>query len=197
MFTAKFEKAVRFALKLHKDQLRKGTNIPYLSHLLAVASLVLENGGAETEAIAALLHDGPEDQGGKETLRKIEAKFGKAVAEIVAGCTDAWTDPKPAWRKRKEDYLAHLPQASPSTLLVSAADKLHNARAILIDYREVGETLWNRFNAGKEGTLWYYRALVTTYQKANAPQKLVAELDRVVSEIERLGKAESVKTSGG
>lgn len=190
MLTTKFEKAVRFALKLHQHQLRKGTTIPYISHLLAVASLVLENGGAETEAIAALLHDGPEDQGGQKTLRKIEAKFGQAVAEIVAGCTDAWTEPKPAWRKRKEDYLTHLLKASPGTLLVSAADKLHNARSILIDYREVGESLWSRFNAGKEGTLWYYRSLVTAYQKANAPQKLLAELDRVVSELELLSKAE-------
>lgn len=189
MLTTKFEKAVRFALKLHQHQHRKGTTIPYIAHLLAVASLVLENGGAETEAIAALLHDGPEDQGGVKTLRKIETKFGKAVAEIVAGCTDAWTNPKPAWRKRKEDYLAHLPQASPSTLLVSAADKLHNARSILIDYREVGESLWSRFNAGKEGTLWYYRSLVTAYQKANAPQKIVDELERVVSEIERLSQS--------
>lgn len=182
-----FTEALVYATELHNLQKRKGSGVPYISHLMAVSSLVLEYGGNETEAIAALLHDAVEDQGGRERLAEIQTRFGAAVALIVTGCTDAWTDPKPAWRKRKEDYIAHLQQVAPSVLLVSAADKLHNSRTILSDYREIGDHLWERFAGRKDGTMWYYRALITAYrQAAGAPPRLLAELERVVSELEVL-----------
>jgi (p)ppGpp synthase/HD superfamily hydrolase len=186
--SARFEEALIFATRLHARQVRKGTSIPYVAHLLAVASLVLEQGGDEDQTIAALLHDAAEDQGGRATLDDIRRRFGDRVAEIVEGCTDAFTTPKPPWRGRKEAYLAHLPQASAAVRLVSAADKLHNARAILADYRQLGEAVWRRFNSGREGTLWYYRALVGAFQ-AGGSFPLVEELDRVVSELERLASA--------
>ena len=179
----KLESALIVASRLHKDQTRKGTSIPYITHLLAVASIVGENGGTEDEVVAALLHDAPEDQGGEATLGDIRARFGDGVAEIVDGCTDTYEDPKPPWRERKERYLAHLAGASNSVRLVSSADKLHNARAVLSDYREHGEDLWARFNGGKEGTLWYYRAVVDTL-RGDGP--VTEELDRVVTELETL-----------
>jgi (p)ppGpp synthase/HD superfamily hydrolase len=187
--SARFEEALILAVRWHAGQVRKETTIPYIAHLLGVASLVLEQGADEDEAIAALLHDAVEDQGGTVALEEIRRRFGDGVAEIVAGCTDAWTTPKPPWRERKEAYIAHLCQASASVRLVSAADKLHNARAILADYRALGEALWSRFNGGKEGTLWYYRALVETL-RATDSTPLVEELDRTVSEIERLAHME-------
>lgn len=183
--SARFEEALTFAARLHAGQVRKGTAIPYVAHLLAVASLVLEHGASDDEAIAALLHDAAEDQGGKATLDEIRSRFGDVVAEIVEGCTDAWTIPKPPWRERKEAYLASLREASASVCLVSTADKLHNARTILGDYRVLGESLWGRFNGGRDGTLWYYRSLVEVL-RATGPNSLVEELDRVVSEIECL-----------
>lgn len=183
--SGRFEEALIFATRLHADQTRKGTTIPYIAHLLAVVSLVLEHGANEDEAIAALLHDAAEDQGGKATLEEIRVCFGDTVAEIVAGCTDSWTIPKPPWRARKEAYLAHLRQASASVRLVSAADKLHNARTILSDYCALGESLWSRFTGGKEGTLWFYRALVQVLLETG-PTVLAEELDKVVSELECL-----------
>ena len=180
--TARFNDALQFAAERHADHVRKGTSIPYIAHLLGVASIALEYGANENEAIAALLHDAVEDQ--KATLQEIRDRFGAAVADTVAGCSDTDVIPKPAWRVRKEAYIAHIPTASLSVQLVSAADKLHNARAILRDYRDVGEALWGRFNGGRDGTLWYYRALVNTFRTVGSP--LVDELDRVVSELERL-----------
>ena len=177
----KFDHALPYAAWLHRDQVRKGTSIPYITHLLAVASIVGENGGTEDEVVAALLHDAPEDQGGEATLRDIRAQFGDGVAEIVDGCTDTYETPKPPWRERKERYLAHLADASGSVRLVSSADKLHNARTVLSDYRLLGEDLWTRFNGKKAGTLWYYRAIVGTLQ-GDGP--IVEELERVVSELE-------------
>ena len=181
-----FTEAFRYAAEVHGQQIRKGSQIPYISHLMAVSALVIEYGGNEREAIAALLHDTVEDQGGVVRLDEIRSRFGDEVAEIVAGCTDSWTEPKPDWQKRKEEHIVALEQASPSVLLVSAADKLHNARAILSDYREVGERLWERFSGGKNGTLWYYRAMLAVYRKAGANRRLVAELERVVRELELL-----------
>src|SRR5215204_2584660 len=142
----KLEQALPYASRLHRDQVRKGTSTPYITHLLAVASIVGENGGTEDEVVAALLHDGPEDQGGEATLEVIRARFGDEVAETVDGCTDTYENPKPPWRERKERYLAHLAHATGSVRLVSSADKLHNARAVLSDYRLLGEDLWTRFN---------------------------------------------------
>jgi len=187
--TARFERALTFAAQLHADQVRKGTDIPYMAHLLGVASLVLEYGGGEDEAIAALLHDAVEDQGGPATHARILALFGPAVAAIVDGCTDTDETPKPPWRARKEAYLAHLPTAAPAVLLVSAADKLYNATSILRAYREVGADVWSRFSAGRGEQLWYYRALVTAFRTAGAPAPLVDELDVVVAELEAQGEA--------
>jgi (p)ppGpp synthase/HD superfamily hydrolase len=182
-YDEKFERGFVYAARLHRDQYRKGTRIPYVTHLLAVASIVGENGGTEDEVVAALLHDAPEDQGGEAILEEIRARFGDEVAQIVDGCTDTYEDPKPPWRERKERYLAHLAGASGSVRLVSSADKLHNARAVLSDYRLLGEDLWSRFNGGKEGTLWYYRAIVDVLRIKN-DSPTVEELDRVVSEME-------------
>ncbi|HEY3121994.1 MAG TPA: HD domain-containing protein [Vicinamibacteria bacterium] len=182
---ARFEEALQYATRLHASQKRKGTEVPYVSHLLSVAALVLEEGGGEDDAIAALLHDAVEDQGGRPTLEEIRRRFGDRVAHIVEGCTDAETVPKPPWRERKERYVAHLRHAAPDVLRVSMADKLHNARAILADLRRHGDVLWGRFTADRAGVLWYYRSLVTAYQQAGGGF-LAEELDRVVTEIERL-----------
>jgi (p)ppGpp synthase/HD superfamily hydrolase len=192
-FHQKLERALSFATRLHAEQTRKGTDIPYISHLIGVAGLVMEHGGDVDETVAALLHDaiedqGPEYEGGSDNLRaEIENRFGPSVLEIVEGCTDADTEPKPPWRERKEGYIAHIKAAPSSVRLVSSADKLHNARAIVADLRVVGDGLWSRFNGGKEGTLWYYRALVTAFEQAGG-SPLVEELDRVVSEMERLAR---------
>lgn len=181
----RFTAALTFATQLHANQTRKGSEVPYIAHLLGVASIALEFGANEDEAIAALLHDAIEDQGGAATRAEIRRRFGDIVTEIVDGCTDADTTPKPPWRQRKETYIAHIPNASPSVCLVSAADKLHNSLSVLKDYRLVGEELWSRFQGGKEGTLWYYRALVTAF-RTHGSTPLVDELDRVVSELEAL-----------
>jgi GTP pyrophosphokinase len=183
--SSRFEEALVFAVRLHAGQTRKGSGIPYTAHLLSVAALVLEYGGDEEMAIAALLHDAVEDQGGAATREAIRTRFGDRVTAIVDGCTDADSQPKPPWQARKEAYLAHLPTAPAEVRLVSAADKLHNARAVLADYRQEGENLWARFRGGKEGTLWYYRALVTAYRAAGS-NPLVEELDRTVTALERL-----------
>ena len=186
--TRRFEEALIFAHHLHATQKRKGTAIPYMAHLLSVAALVLEDGGDEDEAIAALLHDAVEDQGGAATREEIRRRFGDRVTRIVDGCTDADTIPKPPWRERKERYIAHLRHAPADVRRVSIADKLHNAGAILADFRRQGDALWDRFNGGKDGTLWYYRALVQTFRQGG-PSFMVEELDRVVSELERVAAA--------
>jgi (p)ppGpp synthase/HD superfamily hydrolase len=176
-----------YATRIHGGKLRKKTRIPYIGHILGVTAIALEYGANETEAIAALLHDAVEDGGGAKRLRDIERKFGKKVAKIVEGCTDTQQTPKPPWRERKENYIAHLKRASASTRLVSAADKLHNARAILHHLRQEGDKLWSRFNGGKEGALWYYRSLVSVFCE-HGSNDLIEELDRVVREIEQLAR---------
>lgn len=186
--TARFEKALAFAVQLHRHQFRKGGELPYIGHLLGVCAIALENGADEDEAIAALLHDSIEDQaegfGGADKLREhIRAEFGEKVLAIVEGCTDAETIPKPPWRERKERYVAHLAGASASVLLVSASDKLYNARAILQDLREIGDAVWTRFTGGREGTLWYYRALCDAFQ-AHGSTPLRRELERTVHDLE-------------
>jgi GTP pyrophosphokinase len=183
--STRFTEALVFAHQLHAEQIRKGSGVPYIAHLLGAASIALEYGANEDEAIAALLHDAIEDQGGDTARIEIRQRFGDIVTAIVDGCTDADTIPKPPWRQRKEAYIAHLATASPSVLLVSCADKLHNARSILIDYRQIGEALWERFQAGKMGTLWYYRALVVAFRQVSS-MPIVEELNRVVSELEKL-----------
>lgn len=183
--TPRFTAALTYAAQLHARQTRKGTRIPYIAHLLGVTSIALEYGANEDEAIAALLHDAIEDQGGPQTRDEIRRRFGETVAAIVEGCTDTDATPKPPWRKRKEAYVEHLHHASASVRLVSAADKLHNARAILADFRTDGDHLWDRFGGGRKGTLWYYRALVEAFRAAGSTP-LVEELDRAVTELERL-----------
>lgn len=187
ILTHKFSEALIFATELHKNQYRKGTNIPYISHLFAVTALVLEHSGTEEEAIAALLHDAIEDQGGPKVRGQIRDKFGKTVVAIVDGCSDTDITPKPPWRQRKESHIARLRTASDSVRLVYAADKLHNAKSILSDYRRMGDALWSRFNGGKDGTLWYYRTLTDTFKNADT-SPLIEELDRTVSKMERLAQ---------
>ncbi len=184
--TEKFSAALAFAAETHALQLRKGGDIPYLGHLLSVTSLVIEAGGTEAQAIAALLHDAAEDQGGEQTLAAIRERFGEEVASIVAACSDTFETPKPPWRERKEAYLRHLAWAQPDVLLVSLADKLDNARAILRDFREHGAALWERFNVqDPEDHLWYYRSLLEVFQP-RVQQWMVDELQRVVDELEQL-----------
>lgn len=171
--------------ELNKDQFRKGSDVSYLGHLLGAASLVIEYGGNEDEAIGALLHDAIEDQGGAKTGKEIKKRFGKKVYEIVLGCTDTDQIPKPPWKERKKAYLNHSCNASPSVLLVSSADKLYNAQTILRDYRQIGEKLWDRFTGGKEGTLWYYQALVDAF-KESGTNPIVEELERTVKTLREL-----------
>jgi (p)ppGpp synthase/HD superfamily hydrolase len=178
-----------YAARLHATQLRKGTTRPYVAHLLGVASLVLTYGGDEDAAIAALLHDAVEDQGGKPQLQKIRSTFGARVARIVEGCTDADTVPKPPWRERKEKYLRHLRVANSSVRLISAADKLYNAQETLMDARELGDAIWERFHATKQDTLWYYREVIEIL-KRKGPRALAGELERVVEELAKATKAD-------
>lgn len=180
----RFLDGLTYATELHAQQARKGTRVPYVAHLLGVASIVLAEGGDEEMAIAALLHDAVEDQGGKPTLREIERRFGRRVARLVEACTDADTIPKPPWKDRKTRYIAAIRNESADARLISAADKLHNARDILADYRQHGDEVWKRFRGGQKGTLWYYRSLVEAFRAAGS-NRLVDELDRVVTELER------------
>jgi GTP pyrophosphokinase len=179
----RFLRAFHFAAEKHAGQSRKASTIPYIAHLMGVASLVLEFGGDEDLAIAALLHDVVEDCGGVPMLKEVRRRFGTHVAKIVDGCTDSDTEPKPPWRARKEAYIRHLQSADAGTRLVSAADKLNNVRSILSDYREVGESIWGRFNGGREGTLWYYRALLKEFLRGK-PSRLIRELELAVRELE-------------
>jgi len=180
----KFEQALRYAAHVHAGQNQKGTTIPYMAHLLGTASIVLEYGGTEDEAIAALLHDAAEDAGGAGRLEDIRARFGECIADLVEGCTDTMQRPKPAWRARKAGYIARVPKLSASARLVSAADKLNNTRAMLRELRQCGDEVWKRFKGGREGTLWYYRCLVQAFRTAGATA-IVDELDRTVAEIEK------------
>jgi (p)ppGpp synthase/HD superfamily hydrolase len=183
ILTSRFDDALAYAVDLHREQPRKGTGVPYVSHLLGVAALVLEHGGTEDQAIAALLHDAIEDQGGRPTAEAIRARFGDLVADIVEGCTDTDRMPKPPWRERKEAYLARVRREPAHVRLVSAADKLHNARTMVTDLRIHGPGLWTRFNAGRDGTLWYLGALVEAFREAGT-MPIVEELARAVAELE-------------
>lgn len=189
----RFDDALLTAVDLHRGQARKGSDIPYVTHLLAVAAIVGESGGTEDEVIAALLHDAIEDT--DATYRTLADRFGKPVADVVRACSDTDVTPKPAWEKRKKDYVAHVVGASESVRLVSAADKLANARSVLADLRVLKEELWARFRGGKDGTLWYYRSLVSVFDIAGSSpimgtpdrtRPVVEELDRMVGEIEKL-----------
>ncbi|PSO47703.1 MAG: phosphohydrolase [Cyanobacteria bacterium SW_9_44_58] len=181
----RFDRALTFASELHREQVRKGSNVPYMTHLLGVCSLVLEYGGDEDCAIAALLHDAIEDQGGIATRDKIFRDFGERVTAIVEACTDADEIPKPPWRERKEAYIAHIPKMSSEATLVSVADKVHNASSIIKDYRVMGEEIWQRFQGKKQGTLWYYRALTNAFRQREVTP-IVEELTQVVEQLESL-----------
>jgi GTP pyrophosphokinase len=162
---------------------------------MGVASLTLEFGGDEDLAIAALLHDVVEDCGGAPMFKEVKRRFGDRVAKIVDGCTDSDTDPKPPWRERKETYLRHLKKADSDTRLVSASDKLNNVRSILSDYREVGESIWSRFNGGRDGTLWYYRALLNEFNRPKNPNRLIREFELAVTELERNARSKRIQTA--
>jgi len=181
----RFREALCYAATLHADQRRKVSGVPYVAHLLGVAAIALEYVADEDEAIAALLHDAIEDQGGAATREEICRRFGRKVVEIVDGCTDADVTPKPPWRPRKEAYLRRLRGASASVRLVCAADKLHNVRSLTADYRLHGPTTWERFRGGREGTLWYHRAVLDVLNQTDRTP-LVEELDRAVCRLERL-----------
>ena len=182
--TERFDEAVRYAREVHAGQSRKGGRAPYVAHLLGVASIVLDDGGTEDEAIAALLHDAAEDHGGRERLADIQARFGDAVAKIVEDCTDSWSTPKEPWAERKQAYVQHARQLPAPSLRVSAADKVHNAYAILRDLRNSGEAVWSRFSATPDDVMAYYEGLVRAYREAGGG-RLVDELDRIVRGIRR------------
>lgn len=194
MHSQRFVQAFQLAAELHKNQKRKGSHIPYLSHLMAVSSLVLEYGGNEDEAIAGLLHDAVEDQGGKATLEVIRNQFGETVAEIVLSVSDTDIYPKPAWKTRKETYIAHARAASSSSRLVSACDKLHNLRSILRDYREQGEEQWARFVpeaktlAEKRAAVWWYYSELTQVYLECGPKRVGEELGRTLEELLRVAR---------
>jgi (p)ppGpp synthase/HD superfamily hydrolase len=184
--TNRFADAMVYAERLHHTQVRKGGNIPYIGHLISVAGLVINDGGTEDQAIAALLHDAVEDQGGPPTLEEIRVKFGEDVARIVRECSDTDKKPKPPWLERKQSYLDHLAEVGMDTLLVSVADKLDNARSMLRDYHEHGPKLWERFNRkNPQDHLWYYGGLLEAYRKRGLTSWMVNELDRVVTELKR------------
>ena len=183
--TDKFETALVYATRLHSNQTRKISNVPYVAHLLSVAALVLEAGGTEEETIAGLLHDSVEDQGGSQTREEIRQIFGDEVVRIIDGCTESDIYPKPPWQERKQKYLENLRHASASVRRVSLADKLHNARSLLADWRQNGDSIWSDFKTGKAGTLWFYQELLKVYQAAGT-DLLTEEFSRVVEELGRL-----------
>jgi len=163
ILSARFDEALAYAADAHRHQARKRTKIPYLSHLMAVASIVLEDGGDETTAIAALLHDALEDQGAWR-LDDIRTRFGDEVADAVRECSAEEKTETTEWQPRKERYIEQMRVASPRAAHVSLADKLHNLRSIVDDYRRLGDALWNRFNAPDPSALvWYYQSLIDVY----------------------------------
>ena len=178
--TSRFETALVYATQLHSQQKRKGSGIPYISHLLSVTALVLEDGGDEDQAIAALLHDAIEDQGGDKTRQEIRAKFGDRVVDIVNGCTDSEVIPKPPWKERKQKYIEKMRHATPEVRRVSMADKLHNARSILAEYRQQGDEVWTKFKGAKAGTLWYFESLLEVDKDSSF---LKQEFQRAIKEL--------------
>ncbi len=182
MYSDKLPEAFRLAHELHRDQVRKGTGVPYITHLMAVAAAVGRYGGSEAQVVAALLHDAVEDQGGLPTLEAIRAGFGEQVARYVDGCSDSYETPKPPWLERKKAYIEKLPGEPPEVKLISAADKLDNVRNISADLREHGDAIWDRFNAGRDGTVWYYEKVFEVLRTTwNHP--ILDELKRAVADL--------------
>ena len=195
LFSKRFIEALAYAARIHAGQIRKRTGRPYIGHLLSVTSIVIEYGGDEEMAIAALLHDAVEDQGGLPRLREIRKKFGARVAHIVDGCTDSYTEPKPPWRVRKLAYIERVKHEPEDVRLVSAADKLSNVRETLAELRLHGDSVFEKFQGKKEGTLWYYRALVGAFRAAGS-NPLIDELDRAADELESLAESGNVAADG-
>ena len=200
--TSNFTRAIDYARQIHVDY-RKGSEVPYMAHLLGVASLVMGECGhvpfavTENMVVAALLHDAVEDEGGLPRLRDIEANFGPEVASIVEGCSDTVaedTSQKEPWEERKKGYIARLPNEPPGTLLVSLADKLYNSRSILEDYRIFGPEVWKRFKRGRNAQLWYFDELLKIYAQKCPGWRIVDELKRTVEELRRLSASESRTT---
>ncbi len=196
ILTDRYSAALAYCFYLHQDQRRKGKSIPYISHLLSVSALVLEDGGDEDEAIAALLHDALEDQPDKTNPDEIQRRFGDRVLSLIESCTDTPTGytggVKPAWKARKEKYLEHIQAGAGGALRIALADKLHNARESVVDYHRLGEGLWANFNAGKVEQLWLYRALVDAFRQGGAQGQKIDEYERVVAEFERIVSAGSI-----
>lgn len=179
-----FLSAFEFAFQLHRNQLRKGSEIPYMSHLIGVAALVMEDGGDETEAIAALLHDSVEDQGGAVTLEKVKQKFGDRVASIVEYCTDSMETPKPPWKDRKQALIEKAGAAGVSEFKILIADKLHNLRSIRYALQRFGGEVWGRFKGGREGSLWYYQLLLTTF-RSRGDHPYLDEMEVILEYLEK------------
>lgn len=186
MMSERFVGAMELANELHGDQIRKGTTVPYISHLLIVSGMVLQHGGNEDEAIGALLHDSVEDCGGKPVMVKIRKRFGDKIADLVDGCSETDIQPKPPWLERKKDYIENIKSAIPSVRLITCADKIHNASSIISEYRKVGEKVWDRFKANKNETLWFYSSFVAAMQEAGENRPILNELVLVVNELKEL-----------
>ena len=184
LLSDRFTEALIYATRLHNNQVRKGSNVPYISHLLSVTALVLEDGGSEDEAIAALLHDAIEDQGGDKTRQEIKAKFGEKVAVIVEGCTESDATPKPPWKERKLATIKKLHHASSEVRRVILADKVHNARSILTDWYRIGDVVWDKFKAGKAGTIWYFSSIAEVDRELGSTY-LGEELTRVTAQLRK------------
>ncbi len=185
-YSARVGEALTLAAVLHAEQPRKGTSIPYVSHLVAVAALVMEDGGDENDVIAALLHDAVEDQGGTETAAVIREQFGDQVADVVIECSDAAPeagDEKPPWHERKRHHLAGIADMSASALRVSAADKLHNVQSTLSDVRRYGTSVWDRFKTGREGFLWYHNEVLAVLLRRTPDSRSVQRLSQALEEL--------------
>ncbi len=181
--SARFDRALIYAAQLHVSQFRKSSPVPYIAHLLAVASTVLDFGGTEDEAIAALLHDAIEDQGGAATRERIRELFGDAVVVVIDGCTESDISPKPPWRERKEAYITHIREANASVRLVALADKLHNARTTLRDYQREGDAVWDKFNARRIDQCRWYESLLSAFRETNTQPLLCDEFGEVVERL--------------
>jgi (p)ppGpp synthase/HD superfamily hydrolase len=186
----RFSEALGLAEQVHAGDVRKGTAVPYIAHLLSVCSLILADGGDEDEAIAGLLHDTLEDHPERVSRLELNRRFGSRVLSLIEGCTDTPPDysggPKPPWRERKLAYLCHLGSAPPEDLRVALADKLDNIRSVVADYRDQGDGLWSRFNAGRDDQLWFYRALAETFRQRRPPGRLLEQLESHLAELESL-----------
>lgn len=185
MLSPKFEKALSFATQLHATQYRKGSKAPFITHLLSVCAIILEDGGTEDEAIAGLLHDAVEDQGGLKTLEAIKNTFGERIAQIVLECSETHLSPKPPWKERKVQSLAKMKQISDSAIRVVLADKVHNSQSLIREHQKYGTIIWNNFKAGREGTVWYFNQVCAVLNE-RTNSELIHELKLAVNRIEVL-----------